>query len=190
MPDDPPAPTPQPAPQPTPGPQPTPQPQPQPNPSPANQDPDGLLDDDNKPTTSQFRRLREAHRAGQDRIKELERQLADAQATSQSFDSLRRQLLEQTVIGQATGVLADPTDAVNFLKLEDFKVGADGRIDSKPIKAAIDELVKTKPHLKAGAAVSPPRHLPGAGGAQPVPTGAATGRQQVNELIREAAGKL
>jgi hypothetical protein len=56
-------------------------------------------------------------------------------------------LARQAVLAEAKGRLADPTDAVAFLNLADFKVGADFTVDATEIAAAVDGLLSRKPHL-------------------------------------------
>jgi hypothetical protein len=59
-------------------------------------------------------------------------------------------MVEAEVRAAAAGKLADPADAVRLIDLTGF-VGDDGDIDAKAIAAAVDELVETKPYLRAAA---------------------------------------
>lgn len=49
----------------------------------------------------------------------------------------------------AASKLADPQDALRFLNLSDFEVGADGEVDASQIAKAIDDLIAAKPYLAA-----------------------------------------
>lgn len=70
----------------------------------------------------------------------------------------------------AAGKLQDPGDALRFVELSAFEVGADGSVDVDALADAISDLVKTKPYLAAGAKQEPqsrgsadggPRNAPG-----------------------------
>lgn len=75
-------------------------------------------------------------------------------------------MIEAEVRAAAAGRLADPADAVRLIDLTGF-VGDDGDIDAKAIAAAVDELVETKPYLRAGE--------PKANGSHPAPQGTRPG---------------
>ena len=77
-------------------------------------------------------------------------------------------MIEAEVRAAAAGKLADPADAVRLIDLTGF-VGDDGDIDAKAIAAAVDELVETKPYLRAGTGE------PKGNGSHPAPQGTRPG---------------
>jgi hypothetical protein len=58
-------------------------------------------------------------------------------------------ILRSEIKAAAAGKLADPTDALRFLDLEQFEVGDDGDVDEDEIADAISDLLKNKPYLGA-----------------------------------------
>jgi hypothetical protein len=56
-------------------------------------------------------------------------------------------ILKAEVRAAATGKLADPADALQFLDLSAIEVSADGEVDSDEVAAAIDDLISKKPYL-------------------------------------------
>src|SRR5690606_4859797 len=58
-------------------------------------------------------------------------------------------ILKAEIRAAAAGKLADPADALAFLNTNDFEVDEDGDVDADEIAAAIDDLVRRKPHLAA-----------------------------------------
>jgi hypothetical protein len=81
----------------------------------------------------------------------------------------------------ATGLFADPQDAVDALRDGDF-LGADGEIDGEAIKAALADLAERKPHWRAEQGPRTPRPDPSQG---PRPGGTVS----VDDQIREAQSK-
>lgn len=79
------------------------------------------------------------HAAEQERRKVEDAALAKA----------NERILKAEIRATAAGKLADPADALLYLNLTDFEVGDDGEVDSTALKAAIDDLVKSKPYLAA-----------------------------------------
>lgn len=97
---------------------------------------------------------------------------------SEALAAANARIVRAEVLAAATGVLKDPADAVGFLDLGQFTVADDGEVDTKPITAAIAELVKTKPYLGTGPAGPGP--LPGGSATEP-----ATGANP-NDWLRSA----
>ena len=58
-------------------------------------------------------------------------------------------ILKAEIRAAAAGKLADPADALQFIDLSAFEVGADGDVDASAIGSAIDNLISTKPYLAA-----------------------------------------
>jgi hypothetical protein len=58
-------------------------------------------------------------------------------------------ILGAEIRAAAAGRFADPADALAFLDLEQFDVDEDGQTDPDEIRAALDELLRRKPHLAA-----------------------------------------
>lgn len=76
---------------------------------------------------------------------EEERRKVESEALAKAND----RILKAEVRAQAAGLLADPADALHYLDLSEFEVGADGEVDSAAIKRAIESLIKSKPYLAA-----------------------------------------
>lgn len=88
-------------------------------------------------------------------------------------------LVRAEVINAASGKLLDPSDAAALLDLSEFTVDDDGNVDTKAITKAVDDLLKSKPHLAATA--------------RPGPLGGAQGRTgssgtSPNDWLRQQAG--
>lgn len=142
---------------------------------------------------------RSARREAERARKALEKELADLRSQSMSdaekaiakakedgrseaLTVANRRLVTAEVRVAAAGKLADPADAVRFLDLEEFKVDDDGEVDAKAVGKAIDQLIKEKPYLAAGAS-----RVQGSadGGAR----GNGSQGVDMNTLLRRAAGR-
>lgn len=128
-----------------------------------------------KSMQSELDKLRESTMSDNEKAIEAAR----AEARTEALQTANGRLLRAGVLTAAAGKLNDPEDAVRMLDLEQFSVDDDGNVDTKPIVKAIDELVKSKPYLGAGAK---PGSLPG-GGARP------SQGTSMNDFIRQAAGR-
>lgn len=73
------------------------------------------------------------------------RREADAEATRRA----NTRILRAEVKALAAGKFADPADAPMYLNLDEFDVDDDGEVDGDAIKAALDDVLKKKPHLAA-----------------------------------------
>lgn len=141
---------------------------------------------------------RSSRRAAENRAKELEKELtkfressmseqekaiaaAKREAMTEAGAAFNRRLVQAEVRAVAAGKLADPEDAVRFLDLDEFAVGDDGEVDKKAITKKLDELVKAKPYLAAGATRP-------TGDADQGARGGSAG-SSMNDLIRNAAGR-
>ncbi len=76
---------------------------------------------------------------------EQQQRTVEAAALAKANDRIRK----AEVRAAAAGVLTDPADALRYLDLEQFEVGDDGEVDAAAIKAAVEDLVKSKPYLAA-----------------------------------------
>jgi hypothetical protein len=121
---------------------------------------------------------RDARKAAEDRVKDLEARLSrkpkpddgkdnggkggegkgdpapDAEAIKKEIrDEIAAEtnarLVRAEVKAAAAGKLADPADAPKFIDLSAIKIGDDGEPDAKQIKKALDDLLKEKPYLAA-----------------------------------------
>lgn len=80
------------------------------------------------------------------------------EATATVTTAAARALATQALLAEAKGRLADPSDAVAFLNVADFKVGEGFAIDATEIAEAVTGLLSRKPHLAVktdGAATVP-----------------------------------
>lgn len=74
---------------------------------------------------------------------------AKKEATSAALQAANARIVRSEIRALAAGTFADPADAVAFLNPDDFGVNDDLEPDSEAIKAALAELLKSKPHLAA-----------------------------------------
>jgi hypothetical protein len=68
---------------------------------------------------------------------------------SAALAKANERILKAEIRAAAAGKLADPADALKFLDLSVFEVGADGDVDADAVTAAIENLAKSKPYLAA-----------------------------------------
>lgn len=115
-------------------------------------------------------RMKAAKKAAEDRAKAAEAEAAELRAKAEGREAefkaeqerrnveaaalakANERILRAEIRAAATGVLADPLDALRFpesVDLSAFEVGEDGSVDSDAITAAIGALVKAKPYLAA-----------------------------------------
>lgn len=82
---------------------------------------------------------------------EQERAVAQARREGElaALEKANARLVRAEVTAAAAGKMADPSDALGMLDLDEFAVD-DGDVDRKAIAKAIDDLVKAKPYLAAG----------------------------------------
>ncbi len=71
------------------------------------------------------------------------------EAAAEADAKANRKIVRAEVKAAAAGKFADPGDAVAFLNLDEFEVDEDGEVDGDAISAALDDLLKKKPHLAA-----------------------------------------
>lgn len=74
---------------------------------------------------------------------------AAAEAEKAAIKKANARILRSEVKAAAAGKLADPTDALRLLDLDQFEVGDDGEVDEAEIADAIAGLLKSKPYLAA-----------------------------------------
>lgn len=80
------------------------------------------------------------------------RREAANEATATVTAAAAKALAAQALIAEAKGRLADPSDAVAFLDVTEFQVGADFTVDAAAIAEAVTSLLTRKPHLAAKGA--------------------------------------
>ena len=143
---------------------------------------------------------RAAEKAALAKAADLEKQLADLTAASQSeqekaLDKATKEAAEaakaevlaelyaerktNALLKAAAGKLADPEDAVVHL-LGQVDVDAAGQPDQKAIAKAVDDLVRAKPHLKASRIN---------GSADGGPRGEPAKADDMNALLRRQLGR-
>lgn len=128
---------------------------------------------------AQLDQLRDASRSDSERAVEAARRDERAKWDTK----LRSQRLDNAVLRYAGTRLADPDDALRLLRLEPSEVvGDDGTIDDEAIRAAIDDLIRTKPYL--AAASRRPAPVPGDQGARPRPPDEDLSNAPMTEYMR------
>jgi len=70
-------------------------------------------------------------------------------AKDEALAAANERILKAEVRAAAAAKLADPADALRFLNMSDFEVGADGEVNSSQVAKAIDDLIASKPYLAA-----------------------------------------
>jgi hypothetical protein len=93
---------------------------------------------------------------------EQERRTAETAAQVKADARANERILKAEIRAVASKALADPADALKFLDLSKFEVSEDGDVDTETIKAAIADLIKSKPYLAAQGGPSPVFESPGA----------------------------
>lgn len=98
---------------------------------------------------------------------------------------LRAQKLDNAVLRYAGSRLADPDDALRLLQLEPADVVADdGSVDDDAIRAAVDDLIRTKPYLVAASRRAGPAPVPGDQGTRPRPPDEDLSKVPMTEYMR------
>lgn len=76
------------------------------------------------------------------------REEARRDAYAEAVSAGNRRLVEGEILAAAAGArFTDPADAVRMLNIDDFPVSDDGSVDRSNVKAAVENLVKSKPYL-------------------------------------------
>ena len=131
--------------------------------------------DDLKTNAAEFDKLTEAQKT------EAQKAADRAEAAEKAAAAATERAVRAEVKAIATGEFADPSDAYLYLGDLSRFIGKDGDIDSAAIEAALKEVEKAKPHLVARARTDV--GLGSRDGAAP------TGKQLMNQQIRQAAGR-
>lgn len=120
-----------------------------------------------------------------DHEKEIDKVRTEAaeEARKEATAAANRRIVTAEVKAIAAGKLADPTDAVRLLDLEEFVLNDDGEVDTKAVNDAVTRLLKEKPYL---AADTKRKHGDGDQGARGR-SGSNSG--SMNDLIRQKAGR-
>lgn len=106
--------------------------------------------------------------------------LARAEGRSEALKESNKRLLHAEVRAAASGVLADPDDAIHLIDLDQFET--EGEIDRTRIKSALADLVKSKPYLSPQ-----PGNGSGEGGARGAAP-LALGSDPLLETLKRAVG--
>ncbi len=134
---------------------------PTPEPDPVEPDPDLTPETDaetakwkelSRKNEREAKRLRaELEKAQQASMSEQEKAVALAKSAgyTEGLSAATERLRRAEVRAAASGLLADPSDAVHLLDLEKYTPDDDGDFDRKAIEADISALVKAKPYLGA-----------------------------------------
>ena len=83
---------------------------------------------------------REAERAAE---------VAAQKVKDEALSVANQRIVKANLRAVATGKLADPSDAQLYIDLSKFDVSDDGEVDEAALTAAVEDLVKRKPHLAA-----------------------------------------
>lgn len=75
--------------------------------------------------------------------------LAAREVEAAALAKANDRILKAEIRAAAAAKLADPADALRFLDLSAFEVGADGDVDGSAVASAIDALISSKPYLAA-----------------------------------------
>jgi len=174
-------------------PTPEPEPSPEPEPDPSGQEPeDAPLGPAGQKALAAEKERRKAEAA---RRRELEARLAELEAKYGDATERERREIERAALDRANdrirkaevkaaaaGKLADPADALLFLRLDQIEVGDDGEVDGEEIAAQIDALLRERPYLAA----RPPARFQG--GVDQGPRKAATPSLDEQIAAAEQAG--
>jgi hypothetical protein len=96
-------------------------------------------------------------------------------------------LVEAEVRAAAGGRLADPADAVRLLDVASFVDGETGDIDGAAIRSALDDLIESKPYLRAStgdAKANGAGRTPAPQGTRPGPTSGDDGDAFLRSVVR------
>lgn len=101
---------------------------------------------------------------GKDGDDEIDAEQIRAEAEQEANAKANRRIVRADLKAAAAGKLADPSDAIAFIDLDEIEVGENGETDEDELAEAIDELLQRKPHLAAGKTGEPKfgKHNPGA----------------------------
>lgn len=142
----------------------------------------------------------EAAEGDRDKIVAVAKAEGAAEAHAQMTTEHNKALAGAELKAAAARKLADPEDAVRFLDMTEV-IGADGKVDGAKIDTMLGELVEKKPYLAipAGNGGSGGGGSGGGGDGGAKPTGSGDGGarpgaagnadDEVNALIRKAAGR-
>ena len=101
--------------------------------------------------TAELEKLRDASRSDAEKAIEKARKEATESARKETLAAANRRIVLAEIRAAAGGKLADPSDAVRLLNVDDFTVNDDGEVDAKAISKAIDGLLDAKPYLSVNA---------------------------------------
>ena len=103
-----------------------------------------------KAAEARLAELEGASKTDQEKALEAARNEAAEAVRAEVTAELHGERIQSALIRAASGKLADPQDAVVYLK-DKIEVGDDGRPDQKAVASAIEQLLKDKPYLAPAA---------------------------------------
>jgi hypothetical protein len=130
---------------------------------------------------------REAAKLRDEHATDADRALAAArdEGRREALGQVGSRMVEAEVRAAAGGRLADPADAVRLLEVGSFIDDDTGEIDRDAIAAAIDDLLESKPYLKAEAAGRNGTQTPPAPqGTRPGPAVESDGDAYLRRVVR------
>lgn len=101
-------------------------------------------------------------RAAEAELAELKKAGADPEtrarleAQEAKLQAKNERIVRTEIKAAAAGKLADPLDALEFIKPGQFDVGENDEVDEQAIAEAIDDLLARKPYLAAKSTTPPP----------------------------------
>ncbi len=127
---------------------------------------------------AELTKLRGDNQTEQEKALDQARKEAGEEARKGEVAKANRRIVTAEVKAAAGTKLADPSDAVRLLDLDEFAVSDDGEVDEKAIASAIADLLKDKPYLAAKGATSGSADggARNSGGAGDEPVSAGVGR--------------
>lgn len=96
---------------------------------------------------TELQKLRDADALKDKSETEREIALAKQEATREANAKANERILKSDIRAEAKGKLADPNDALVYLKLSEFTADDEGNYDPEDIASAISDLLAKKPYL-------------------------------------------
>src|SRR3982750_4463754 len=88
-------------------------------------------------------------RAGNAEASKIDPDKIRKEVESEATERANQRIVRAEGKALAVGLLIAPSDAPRYLNLSDYEVDEDGNVDPDAVKADLQELLKSKPHLAA-----------------------------------------